>query len=367
MEKSKTEASAAAAAADDLDPHHDTANEPITVQSIYRTLSDLMPGLLLCATIAMAATFLSQQYSAPVMLFALLIGMALHPLLEKSTLVPGVQLASRTILKVGVALLGVRITTGEVYALGPIPVGLAVFGVSLSILAGCLMAQLSGRTRSFGILTGGAVGICGASAALALSSVLPKGKHGVRESDVIFTVLAVTTLSTVAMVLYPIVSHALGLSNREAGIFIGATVHDVAQVVGAGYSVSAETGDVATVTKLFRVALLVPVIGAIAYFMVDGAKTKSVRQPRDLLACVPPFLIAFVALVLLNSLGAIPTFASNTLSDVSKWCLVIAISGLGLKTSVREIGDLGPGALAMVVSQTVLLMSFAICVILWFG
>ncbi|MEO1281371.1 MAG: putative sulfate exporter family transporter [Pseudomonadota bacterium] len=344
----------------------DTTSWQLTKPStIKRWLSDVSPGVLLCATIAMAATFLSEHYGAPVMLFALLLGMALHPLLENSTLVPGVQLASKTILKIGVALLGVRITTGEVYDLGALPVGLAITGVSLSIAIGILLARLTDRTAAFGVLTGGAVGICGASAALALTSVLPKGKTGIRETDTIFTVLAVTTLSTVAMVLYPLISQALGFTNREAGIFIGATVHDVAQVVGAGYTVSAETGDVATVTKLFRVALLVPVIGAIAFLMADAASQKTQSSPAALATSVPPFLLAFVALVLINSLGAIPEVAGSALSDLSKWCLVIAISGLGLKTSIREMGSLGPGALAIVISQTVLLLAFAAAVILW--
>jgi len=347
----------------------DRQDRPVIRQWFDKALSEtpvVIRGLILCATIGLAAAFLSEHYGAPVMLFALLLGMALNPVSEHGPLMPGITFASRTVLKVGVALLGVRITTGDVYELGATPVLLAVFGVGLTIGAGLFAARLSGRSASFGILTGGAVGICGASAALALATVLPKGKNGVTERCVIFTVLAVTTLSTVAMVLYPLIADALALDDRAAGIFIGATVHDVAQVVGAGYSISQETGDVATVTKLFRVALLVPVVAILSFVFLDWARGgkdgagKAARWPQ-----VPLFLVAFVAAVALNSFGLIPAAAGAVLSDVSRWCLVTAIAALGIKTSLKELGDIGSAALAIVITQTLLLAGFVLVVLGW--
>ena len=106
------------------------------------------------------------------------------------------------------------------------------------------------------------VGICGASAALAVSTVLPAGKNA--EKELIFTVISVTALSTIAMVAYPIAANLLGFGTSESGVFLGATIHDVAQVVGAGYMMSSDTGDIATFTKLLRVAMLVPVVAIIS-------------------------------------------------------------------------------------------------------
>jgi uncharacterized membrane protein YadS len=111
-----------------------------------------------------------------------------------------------------------------------------------------------GLSRSFGILSAGAVAICGASAALAISSVLPKGENS--ERDTVFTVISVTALSTIAMIAYPVIIALFHLDHVAIGVFLGGTIHDVAQVVGAGFSVSEETGNVATFTKLLRVAML---------------------------------------------------------------------------------------------------------------
>ena len=110
----------------------------------------------------------------------------------------------------------------------------------------------------FGLLTGGATAICGASAALALAAALPA--HPGKERATLFTVIGVSALSTRAMIAYPMIVHALDLGPQAAGVFLGATIHDVAQVVGAGYGMSQETGDTATVVKLMRVAMLLPVI-----------------------------------------------------------------------------------------------------------
>src|SRR5205085_5342769 len=134
-----------------------------------------------------------------------------------------------------------RITIAEVAALGWTTVALVIVSVSLTILAGILLARAMKLGSAFGTLTGGAVAICGASAALAIASILPRHKNA--ERDASFTVIGVTALSTLAMIVYPIVAGAFGFDHRAAGIFIGATVHDVAQVVGAGYGISQESGD----------------------------------------------------------------------------------------------------------------------------
>ena len=130
--------------------------------------------------------------------------------------------------------------------------GAVALGVVLTIAFGILLARLLGFGVHFGLLTGGAVAICGASAALALAAALPA--HPQKERAAAFTVIGVSLLSTVAMMLYRWLVHWLGFDAHAAGVFLGGTIHDVAQVVGAGYSVSQEAGDTATVVKLLRVA-----------------------------------------------------------------------------------------------------------------
>ena len=235
------------------------------------------PGLLVAGTIALASTWLAQHYTAPVMLFALLFGMAFHFLHEEGRCVAGIEFASRSVLRLGVGLLGVRITLSQIASLGPWPVATVIVGVATTILFGFLLARRMGLSSMFGVLSGGAVAICGASAALAIASVLPRSDT--RERDTILTVVSVTALSTIAMIIYPIFATSIGLDHRHAGIFIGGTIHDVAQVVGAGYTISNETGDIATYVKLLRVAMLLPAVFAISFLYArnsgQGESAKS--------------------------------------------------------------------------------------------
>jgi uncharacterized integral membrane protein (TIGR00698 family) len=317
----------------------------------------LAPGVAVAGTIAMAATFLSDHYGAPVMLFALLLGMAFHFLAEESPCAPGIGFAARSILRLGVGLLGARITVGAALALGPSPLIVAALGTTLTLVFGAWLARRIGFTRDFGILTGGAVGICGASAALAIASILPRGPGGVGERDTIFTVLGVTTLSTIAMVAYPILVTALGFDDERAGIFLGATIHDVAQVVGAGYSISPEAGDAGTLTKLLRVAMLVPVVLAITLLLFRGTDTGGKRPP------FPGFLIGFVVLVAINSLGLIPEPLRLAMVDLSRWALVAAIAALGMKTSLKDLAAVGPKALALLVAETAFIALLVLAVL----
>jgi uncharacterized integral membrane protein (TIGR00698 family) len=309
------------------------------------------------AVVGIAATFLSLQYKASAMLFALLLGMALNFLAEEGRCLPGIQLASTAVLRTGVALLGLRITIAQVEALGWGVVALVVASVALTIVVGLLLSRALKLGNAFGILTGGAVAICGASAALAIASILPKHKNA--ERDASFTVIGITALSTLAMILYPLVVGSLGLDHRAAGIFLGGTIHDVAQVVGAGYSVSPETGDSATIVKLLRVAMLLPVCLAIGLALhVRGSAAHAAPV-------LPWFAVVFAALVAVTSLGWIPSTAIEAGSIISRWCLVTAIAAIGMKTSLRSLVDMGMRPVMLAVLETLFLAAIVLGVLAW--
>ena len=319
----------------------------------------MFPGVLACSVLAAAAAFLSQHYVVPVMLIALLIGMAMNFLSADNVCAPGIEFTARTVLRIGVALLGLRITLAQIAALGWHPVALVVFSVMLTIAAAMAAARFLGFQSVFGLLTGGATAICGASAALALAAALPK--HPLKERATLFTIIGVSTMSTLAMIVYPIFAHALGLDNRDAGVFIGGTIHDVAQVVGAGYSMSHETGDVATVIKLLRVAMLLPVI------MFTGLITRLRRiQPgAERPPLLPGFVIAFAMLVVLNSIGWLPVEVATFGSDLSRWCLVAAVAALGMKTQLRELMTVGLKPVALMVGETAFLAILVLALLYW--
>ena len=314
------------------------------------------PGLLVSLIIAVAATFLSEHYGGPVMLFALLLGMAFYFLSQEGRCVARIALASKTILRIAVGLLGAQITIAEIMKLGTTPIVTVIGAVILTILFGVLAARVMGLSRPFGILTSGAVAICGASAALAISSVLPKDEN--HERDTVFTVIGVTALSTIAMIVYPIIIAFFHLDHAAVGMFLGGTIHDVAQVVGAGFSVSEETGNVATFTKLLRVAMLLPVVVALSFVFHVHNDTKAGRQ-------LPGFLIVFAALVVLNSIGVIPAPVLAIMKDVSRWCLVTAIAAPGMKTSLKAMADVGGRAIALIVAETVFLAALVLAIVVW--
>jgi uncharacterized integral membrane protein (TIGR00698 family) len=314
-----------------------------------------VPGLTAAAIVAVAAMFLGQHYGASAMLFALLLGMAMNFLGQGGACVAGVQFASSTVLRVGVALLGLRITFGEIAALGTTTVVVVAVGVVLTILFGALFVRFTHADTRFGILTGGAVAICGASAALAIAAVLPKTPTS--ERDTSFAIIGTTALSTIAMVLYPILAGALLFTHHQAGIFLGGTIHDVAQVVGAGYSVSKEAGDMATITKLLRVAMLLPVILCLSFLLRREAAQLPGAQKPPLL---PWFAVAFAVLVALNSLVQIPKPALDFAGEVSRFALTMAIAAIGMKTSLKELAVLGMRPVVLLVAETLFLAAFIV-------
>jgi uncharacterized integral membrane protein (TIGR00698 family) len=228
--------------------------------------------------------------------------------------------------------------------------------VVLTILFGIVAARVMGLGRPFGVLTAGAVAICGASAAMAISSVLPKGPN--HQRDTVFTVIGVTTLSTAAMVLYPVVIGFFQLDHGAIGVFLGGTIHDVAQVVGAGYSVSEEAGNAATFTKLLRVAMLLPVVISLSFIFRAPGDSRAGRR-------LPGFLLIFVALVVANSAGIIPAPVLSAIKNVSRWCLVTAIAALGMQTSLKAMAAVGARAIALIVAETVFLAALVLVVVVW--
>jgi uncharacterized integral membrane protein (TIGR00698 family) len=308
-------------------------------------VAGIFPGVLASGTIALAAAWLAQHYNAPVMLFALLLGMAFHFLHEEGRCVAGIEFSSKSLLRIGVALLGVRITIAEIADLGIGPVLTVVVGVISTIAFGMVVARPLGLRPMFGLLSGSSVAICGASAALAVGSSLPE--HEDNERDTILTVVVVTALSTVAMIVYPIFVKAVGLDDGRAGIFLGGTIHDVAQVVGAGYTISPVAGDVATYVKLLRVAMLLPVVFAIPLLFHTRSSKGSTGR-----AAFPLFLVGFALLVALRSFGFVPGAVVDLANDVSRWCLIAAIGALGMKTSFKAVFEAGWRPVCLMCAET---------------
>ncbi len=317
----------------------------------------LAPGLAAASLVAAAAQFLSAHYGAPAMLMALLIGIALNFLSDEPGFAGGIGFASRTILRLGVALLGLRIGIGVAVDLGAPLLALVVTGVLLTIGFGLAMGRLVGFGPRFSFLSAGAVAICGASAAMAIAAILPRDERS--DERLIFTVVGVTVLSTLAMIVYPILLVPLGLEGPAAGVFLGATIHDVAQVVGAGFSVGPQTGETATLVKLIRVAMLAPVVltASLVVRRVSGG-SETARPP-----ILPAFVAGFLALAALNSTVALPAAITDAAAWVSRAALLAAVAAVGMKTRLREVLGVGGRAIGLLVAETAFLAIFVASVL----
>lgn len=309
------------------------------------TIRRLVPGIALAGAVAAAAftaaPLVARVFPIPAMVLALIIGIALNAFAARPVFQAGLAVCIKQILRWAVALLGLRIALGDIVALGWITAVVVIVSMAVTVLAGFAFARLLGQEAPYGALAGAGTAVCGASATLATSTVLPDYRG--KEADVVFVVVAVNALSTLAMVLYPPICVLLGLDANLTGILLGATIHDVAQVVGAGYSVSEDVGNASVIVKLFRVFLLLPVVVAIGWwFARAGASTGKANVP------LPVFALVFLFLCLLNS--AVPSVSGlppvyepvkTLFVHLSTAGLLVAIAALGLGTSLSAIRALG--------------------------
>ncbi|RLV59666.1 putative sulfate exporter family transporter [Parashewanella curva] len=326
----------------------------------FSSIQLILPGFILCCVIAAAASFVSNQYGGPKFLYALLIGISFHFLVDNPKCVKGIEICAKKLVRVGVALLGVRIAISDISDLGLLGVVALAGGVVLTISFSMLLSRILKLPYMLGLLAGGATGICGISAAMAVSSTLPQNEDN--EKYTLLTAIGVAAFSTAAMVLYPLIVGTFNLSVSEAGLFLGGSIHDVAQVVGAGYIISPEVGDAATLAKMFRVAMLMPVIMFLVVALrserekFDGKEGK--RQPL-----IPFFLVMFAVFIIINQFGFIPEAAVTQISQLSSWCLVISIAALGVKTSFEKLIGLGWKPIALLFSNTIFIALYMLTMV----
>ena len=326
-------------------------------------LIESLPGLALVALLAVAAWLISDVFGGSALLYGVLLGLLAHPLVSSEGAlthpwVSGAGLAANQLLKLGVALLGARITLDQLLALGWEPLLLVLCAIPLVLRAGVAAARLLGERRDLGLLTGGSVAICGASAALAVAAVLPQNDHNRRSLALV--IIAVTVLSLAAMLIYPVLAHWLGLSGDEAGLLLGGSIHNVPQAVAAGFIHGQAAGETATFVKLLRVAMLVPVVMVLAAMLRSGNSNPGGGRK----ALLPWFLWGFLVLVGLNSLGLIGRQLAGWLETGSDALLLTALVAIGLQSSIGDLRSTGWRPLVLMLTETLLLLGMVLLFVL---
>lgn len=328
-----------------------------------RALATLLPGLLLCAILASAGSWIAdlqwvkQTLHLSALLLVILLGMAWKSLLpEPAAVLPGIRMAQRPILRWAVAGLGFRLSIGELWAIGGPALIVVVVSAVAALFFGWWIARRLGVPEKLGILLGVGSSICGASAVVAADSVV-QGER--RDSAVALGVI--TLLGTVGIVAYPTLARAFAMPEFVYGVWAGASLHEMAQVVAAGFGVSDEAARVATVVKLARISLLAPVV----LYLGWSLRHRHLEAGQAKVAPVPWFLVLFVIFAGINSLGIIPVRWLDLMRRADLWLLCVGMAGVGLQTGFSDLRDAGLRPIAAGTAQWLFLATISYLLALW--
>jgi uncharacterized integral membrane protein (TIGR00698 family) len=265
----------------------------------------------------------------------------------------GIKFSVKKLLPLGIILLGARLNFGEMMKVGLAGLLLSVLETVVALSLLLVLARLLKLPAKLGMLLGVGTAICGGTAIVAAAPVIEA-----EEKDVVFSVATVTLLGLIAMFVLPMLGHLLNLNSKQFGVWAGLAIHQTPQVVAAGYAYtpnnqeySPVAGDTATIVKMARVCLLAPVVFLLGLWHArhkarqDGTATA---KKINYLRLFPTFILGFIAMALLKTFGLIPeltlkdaawlgtgahTVGMATVADqVSRFCIIISMAGVGLET-----------------------------------
>ncbi len=294
---------------------------------------------LILALIA-RATAVTSPVGVSEITIGLLIGLLVANVMGvPDTFQPGVRTASVRVLRLGSVLLGAQLSIQEVLATGIGALAVVIVAAAVALGLTALLGRVMGLPPRLAVLIGIGTAICGNSAIAATAPVIDAD-----ETEVSFAVGTITVFGMAAFLLYPLIGHTLGMGEHLFGYWAGAAVNDTSQATATGFAFSQTAGGIATVVQLTRNTLLGPVLLVIG--AMYARRTSRVPQPSSgraprLLTIVPAFVLGFVVLALVNSVGGIPLAAQSPIAFGAKLLILIALVGVGLQTNVREVRHVG--------------------------
>lgn len=333
---------------------------------MLKKLNNIAPGFLLSAFVAIVAMFLSSLIPGDIIgatVMALLVGMALNPILNRyKQFNTGVSYTGKIILRIGIVLMGVNLNFSEVLNVGKYSLLLMVFTMATAFGIGNVIGKMFGINWKLTNLLAVSTAICGGSAVAAVGPVIKA-----KDEDIAYAISATFLFDIITVVVFPLIGIALGMSNIGYGLWIGTAVNDTSSVVAAGYAFSDLAGNTAVIVKLTRTLFIIPYV-LIFSIITERLEAKSEgvhgRIPINFKKIFPYFIIVFLVVVALRSTGIIPITLVPVLSKASKFFMVMALSAIGLKTSFREIKDIGfkPMILGFIVDTLVVFVSIGVLI-----
>jgi uncharacterized integral membrane protein (TIGR00698 family) len=321
------------------------ASSAIPANQTVTKHTHIAPGLAAAVAIAIVATVIGKLVpvvgsAVPGAVIGAVIAIVVKP---GAKLAPGLKFASTFVLQCSVVILGTQLSIGTAAR-----VGLSSLPVMLGTLVICLTAawvygRALGVARDLKTLIGVGTGICGASAIAAVSPIIEAAT-----TDIGYAVSTIFLFNITAVLLFPVLGHAIGMSQHSFGLFAGTAVNDTSSVVATATTYGSAAAQYAIVVKLVRTLMIIPICVGLAWLTdrrkgATGATAEGSRRmsPRRAVRLVPWFLIGFVVAALINTAGLIPVSSHGALSDVSLFFVAVALSAIGLSTNVTALRRAG--------------------------
>jgi uncharacterized integral membrane protein (TIGR00698 family) len=319
------------------------------------------PGLVLTAAIAAMAFGLRQipyvSVLSPIIL-SIAIGMVFHNLIGTPAMArPGVTFSMRRLLRFAIILLGLQLTASQLVEVGA--TGLAIIAATLiaTFLFTVQLGRLIGVDRQLSELIAAGTSICGASAVIATNTVTLAP-----DEDVAYAVACVTVFGSIAMFVYPLFPGLLHLDPHAFGLWSGASIHEIAQVVAAAFQDGRDAGEFGTIAKLARVTMLAPVVMSLGFVAARQARLGGTGQSTAR-APLPWFVLGFIALVGVNSLVAIPAEMRSVIVTLTTFLLSMALAAMGLETDIRKLYAKGLRPLLLGAGAFLFISSFSLVLV----
>ena len=322
------------------------------------------PGLALAIAVAIAARFFA-RFTGPIpdVILALVIGIAIRNVLRPSGIQPGVKFTLFYLLRAAIILLGAGLSVQAVIRTGSATLALVITLVTTAVLLGLLFARVFSLRGKIGTLIGAGTAICGGSAILTIGPVI-----GAADEEIAYAITTIFTFNIAALIVYPALGHALGMTQTAFGSWTGTAVNDTSVVVATGYIFGPMAGAVATVVKLTRTVLLVPVaVIAGSAYAAGAAKGKSTSGVwHRAIQATPLFVVGFAAMAALNSMGLFSASALHVIALTASFLIVIVLSGVGLNVDLARIAGLGirPLLVGMLLAAVMAICSFGLIALL---
>ncbi len=339
------------------------------MQAILKRYASYLPGVAMALVIAAVARFIEGLLPIHIIgaaVIAMFIGMGINALwLPTKTFKPGLTFTSKKLLKFAIILLGASLSIGVILNVGKLSLLVMLFTLLTCFGGGYFIGKALGLNWKLSNLISAGTGICGGSAIAAIAPTIDA-----KDTDIAYAMSATFLFDMAMIILFPIMGRAMGLTDMAYGLWAGTAVNDTSSVVAAGFAFSEAAGDFATMVKLTRTLSIIPTVLVFALINVRikrrealaAGSSAEIKANVSIKQLFPWFILGFLAMSVLKSVGLIPDSVSDILKDVSKFLMVAALAAIGLNTSFKEMSKSGiaPMLHGFIISALVVIVAIGV-------